>query len=218
MQPQSLMGTSYQILTGKRDAKEITFFTLQAVLLSGECESPIHLSLANNYADDALRAFLHFLLAFTLVVFVVNLGGESPKQILDGFLLIKLPWEYQNIFDGKEETRFCTQKKRKLKAPRGFHRWKVYYAKFAGLSFSLLSIFNKLFLKPHNWLKLDKPTAPRVSPNSLTFYLNLLEKFVPCPQGSQSVSKVEYKYRTPEFHENLLPLLLIRSGISLTVF
>ena len=83
MQPQSLMGTSYQILTGKRDAKEITFFTLQAVLLlSGECESPIHLSLANNYADDALRAFLHFLLAFTLVVFVVNLGGESSKQIL----------------------------------------------------------------------------------------------------------------------------------------
>lgn len=55
-----------------------------------------HLSshIANNYADDALRAFLHFLLAFTSVfaqfylLEVMHIGPE--QQILEVFLLISL--------------------------------------------------------------------------------------------------------------------------------
>ena len=70
----------------KRCIGEITCFTPATLLLSRKPHLSSHI--ANNYADDALRAFLHFLQAFT-PVFALEVM-HIPQQIVKVFLLISL--------------------------------------------------------------------------------------------------------------------------------
>ena len=65
----------------KRCIGEITCFTPAVLLLSRKPHLSSHT--ANNYADDALRAFLHFLQAFT-PVFALEVM-HIPQQIVKVF-------------------------------------------------------------------------------------------------------------------------------------